>query len=210
MALIVQKFGGTSVGDAERIRAVAVTGAARMQSSDLAERGRERLPRRTYHLPMPPSAPGKGEPWYRDGLRFECTMCGNCCTGPEGVVMFSPEEGQAMADKLGLPLEEFLARYSRRVGRQRSLREKRTDFGNDCIFLDRNSIPGKAVCGVYEDRPAQCRTWPFWDSNLRSPQAWAEAAEASRRPDRAAARDRIIGRRYRVRRPGWNRPRATR
>jgi Fe-S-cluster containining protein len=125
-------------------------------------------------MSMPPTPPGKGEPWYRDGLRFECTMCGNCCTGPEGVVLFSPDEGQAMADKVGLPLDEFLSRYSRKVGRQRSLREKQTEFGNDCIFLDRNSIPGKAVCGLYEARPEQCRTWPFWEGNLRSRKAWED------------------------------------
>ena len=98
---------------------------------------------------MASDAPGKGEPWYRDGLRFECTMCGNCCTGPEGAVIFSPAEGNAMAAKLGLPLEEFLARFSRRMGNQRSLREKVTSFGNDCVFLDRESIPGKAVCALY-------------------------------------------------------------
>ncbi len=102
-------------------------------------------------------------------------MCGNCCTGPEGAVYFSPEEGQAMAAKVGLPLEEFLQRFSRRLGNQRSLREKVTTFGNDCIFLDRESIPGKAVCGLYEARPEQCRTWPFWEGNLRSRKAWEEA-----------------------------------
>jgi Fe-S-cluster containining protein len=79
-----------------------------------------------------------------------------------------------MAEKLNLPLAEFLERYSRKVGKQRSLREKTTSFGNDCIFLDRNSIPGKAVCGLYEARPEQCRTWPFWDGNLRSRKAWEE------------------------------------
>ena len=25
-------------------------------------------------------------PWYRDGLRFTCTRCGNCCTGAPGYV----------------------------------------------------------------------------------------------------------------------------
>lgn len=121
-----------------------------------------------------PEAPGKGEPWYREGLRFQCTMCGNCCTGPEGVVMFSPEEGVAMAAKLGMELDQFLKAYARRIGNGRSLREKKTEFGNDCIFLDRQSIPGKAVCGLYEARPSQCRTWPFWQGNLRSRKAWEE------------------------------------
>jgi uncharacterized protein len=119
------------------------------------------------------STPGRGEPWYRDGLRFSCTLCGNCCTGPEGVVLFTAEEGRAMAAKLGLTEDAFLATYSRRVGGpHRSLTEKKTAHGNDCVFLDRESMPGKAVCGLYEARPSQCRTWPFWEGNLRSRRAW--------------------------------------
>ncbi|MBL9141561.1 MAG: YkgJ family cysteine cluster protein, partial [Phycisphaerae bacterium] len=75
-------------------------------------------------MPARPPSPGKGDPWYRDGLRFQCTMCGNCCTGPEGVVLFTADEGRAMADKVGMPESEFLAAYSRRVaGTQRSLKE---------------------------------------------------------------------------------------
>ena len=34
------------------------------------------------------------------------------------------------------------------------------------------------TCTAYEERPRQCKTWPFWDSNIRTPDAWAEAAEA--------------------------------
>jgi hypothetical protein len=29
---------------------------------------------------------------------------------------------------------------------------------------------------VYEDRPRQCRTWPFWRINLASREDWAGAA----------------------------------
>ncbi len=100
-------------------------------------------------------------------------MCGNCCTGPEGVVMFTPAEGKVMAEKLGMAEDAFLAKYTRRIaGTQRSLNEKKTSFGNDCVFLDRETMPGKAVCGLYEARPTQCRTWPFWEGNLRSRKAW--------------------------------------
>jgi Fe-S-cluster containining protein len=124
-------------------------------------------------MPTRSTETGRGEPWYREGLRFECTLCGNCCTGPEGVVLFTPEEGRAMAAKLGMPEAEFLAAYTRRIaGSQRSLNEKHTSFGNDCVFLDRESLPGKAVCALYEARPSQCRTWPFWEGNLRSRKAW--------------------------------------
>ncbi len=118
-----------------------------------------------------PADPRTGEP----GLRFSCTMCGRCCTGPEGYVLVSDAEAQALADRLGLPLAEFLDRYTHQLSVGRSLIEKLTPHGHDCVFLDRTRVPGKAVCGVYEDRPAQCRTWPFWPSNLASRASWERA-----------------------------------
>lgn len=109
------------------------------------------------------------------GLRFACTCCGNCCTGPEGFVLVSDAEALALARRLDLPAAEFLERYTRMLPEGRSLTERLTEFGHDCVFLDRDAVPGRAVCGVYEDRPAQCRTWPFWKALLRSPGAWRRA-----------------------------------
>ncbi|HMN95478.1 MAG TPA: YkgJ family cysteine cluster protein [Phycisphaerales bacterium] len=114
--------------------------------------------------------------WYRDGLRFECTLCGNCCTGPEGVVWFTPEEGRAMAAALDLDEATFYRRHARRVDGRWSLREAVLEDGrHDCVFLDRGTIPGKALCRVYSARPTQCRTWPFWPENLTSRRAWTNA-----------------------------------
>eukprot|EP00961_Rhodomonas_salina_P046921 629705-Rhodomonas_salina.2 len=31
-------------------------------------------------------------------------------------------------------------------------------------------MKGKAICSLYEARPKQCRTWPFWPENLASPE----------------------------------------
>lgn len=103
-------------------------------------------------------------------------MCGNCCTGPEGYVLVSDEEAAAIAGRLGLSVEDFLAEYTRQTTEGRSLTERQSASGLDCVFLDRASIPGKAVCGVYEHRPAQCRTWPFWRSSLASEAAWRRAS----------------------------------
>ena len=48
---------------------------------------------------------------------------------------------------------------------------------NDCVFLQPLAAsPGKG-CSIYEVRPAQCRTWPFWPSNVSSIEAWAAAAK---------------------------------
>ena len=54
--------------------------------------------------------------------------------------------------------------------------EKDTEFGKDCIFLDRQTVPGKAVCGIYELRPMQCKTWPFWPHVVSTEHAWRKAA----------------------------------
>ena len=115
------------------------------------------------------SAP-KREPWYRDGLRFQCTQCGQCCSGEPGFVWVEQEEIDAMAAVLELSAEDFEARFVRRVGRDRSLKEYPD---GDCILLD----PQRRTCLVYAARPTQCRTWPFWDSNLESKRAWEETCQ---------------------------------
>ena len=106
-------------------------------------------------------------PWYKDGLRFTCTQCGNCCTGPEGVVWVNEEEIKAIAAFIGKSVGEMRLEHTRRVGRQISLKE----FANgDCTFFDGE----KRGCTIYPVRPRQCRTWPFWDSNLDSPEDWKD------------------------------------
>lgn len=110
-------------------------------------------------------------PWYAAGLRFGCLCCGRCCAGPgAGYVWVTAEEIAAIADHLGVSLEQMHQTYVRRVGDQWSLRERSDN--RDCLFL---SPPGPAgrVCSIYAVRPAQCRTWPFWPDNLRGPDSWA-------------------------------------
>jgi len=109
------------------------------------------------------------------GLRFACTMCGACCSGPSGYVGFTPAEARAIARRLGLAEDEFLRRYTTDTPAGPSFIERRSEHGLDCVFLDRETIPGRAICSVYEDRPSQCRTWPFWVGNLRSPNHWRSA-----------------------------------
>jgi len=123
-----------------------------------------------------PDPTGKTDTGER-GLRFECTMCGNCCTGPSGFVLFTDEEADAMAAEIGVPRDRFIERYTRETSLGRSLAEKPSAFGQDCIFLDRDTLPGKAVCGLYGARPTQCRTWPFWKSNLQTRRHWERASE---------------------------------
>ena len=80
-----------------------------------------------------------------------------------------------MAARLGMDVASFRRTYARQLSGRWSLRERKTEHGYDCVFLDRESHPGRAICSLYEARPRQCRTWPFWPENLRTPRGWASA-----------------------------------
>lgn len=124
------------------------------------------------------------EEWYAEGLQFECTLCGACCTGPPGLVEFTRAEGIRMARALGLTFREFLLRYARRTPEGWALEEVETPHGFDCVLLDRESSPGQVLCRVHAQRPAQCRTWPFWPVNLKSPRTWKQAGRRCEGLDR--------------------------
>jgi Fe-S-cluster containining protein len=110
------------------------------------------------------------EKWYKEGLKFKCTQCGNCCTGPEGHVWVNAEEIQQIAAFIGKSEGEMKIDHTRPVGKRVSLKE----FANgDCTFFD----PEKRGCKIYPVRPRQCRTWPFWNSNLESPETWREVQQ---------------------------------
>jgi Fe-S-cluster containining protein len=112
-----------------------------------------------------------GEPWYKEGLRFTCTGCGDCCTGSPGFVWVNHADIAALAAEVGLEIDDFESRFVRQIGMRKSL----VEFDNgDCVFFDNQT----RKCGVYAARPRQCRTWPFWDSNLRSRETWAETCRA--------------------------------
>lgn len=110
-------------------------------------------------------------PWYKEGLKFQCTECGKCCTGSPGYVMVTQEEMEAAAQFLGISLELFKKKYVRSLNNGYALIEKKTSEGNyDCIFLQEKK------CLIYPTRPKQCRTYPWWKENLNSEESWRLAS----------------------------------
>jgi Fe-S-cluster containining protein len=63
-----------------------------------------------------------------------------------------------MARVLGLSTREFTKKYCEKT--EGWIHLKNPD--QTCRFLK-----GKR-CSVYEGRPAQCRTWPFWPENMNA------------------------------------------
>lgn len=112
--------------------------------------------------------PGKTV-WYEDGLRFTCTRCGKCCRDREVAtyVFLEEDDIRRLADFFDVSRSSIIRRYC--VWDEDGYVFKKRP--GSCTFYDENQ-----GCLVYPARPAQCRTWPFWPSNLRK-ENWEEAAE---------------------------------
>jgi len=98
--------------------------------------------------------------FWEDGIRFECQGTGRCCVsrGTYGYVYLTIEDRRRMASHLGLSTLSFTRRYCTNTDGHFHLK----DFTGPCRFLK-----GKG-CAIYEARPAQCRTWPFWPENMNA------------------------------------------
>mmetsp|Transcript_5258 Transcript_5258/g.10108 ORF Transcript_5258/g.10108 Transcript_5258/m.10108 type:complete len:270 (-) Transcript_5258:70-879(-) len=111
----------------------------------------------------------------RKSMPFECTACGRCCQ-TEGDVYMSPEEIQKASQVLGMAHYDFVHEYaSHTLGPSKEIDETTTwirlrEKGNSCVFLGDD---GKH-CSIYEARPHQCRTYPFWPNLLKSSESWDE------------------------------------
>lgn len=104
-----------------------------------------------------------------EGLRFECKQSGKCCAayGSEGYVILTESDLERMEKHLGKKKEEFA-----QIGEFQDTRGNRQmvvtrnwylkDSEKQCQFLRGRQ------CGVYEARPTQCRTFPFWHENFGS------------------------------------------
>lgn len=110
--------------------------------------------------------------WFQAGLAFGCSQCGRCCGGSPGVVWVDDQEIQRIAARLERSADALFGPVLRRLDRRVSLIER---ANGDCVFLRR--LPDRSVaCSIYDIRPQQCRTWPFWNENLSSQTRWDRAA----------------------------------
>jgi uncharacterized protein len=84
-----------------------------------------------------------------DGI--DCTTCANCCREMEPT--FSEEEVERVARRLGVERQQFIETYLKRAEPDsENPWQTRT---TPCPFLKGNR------CSVYEDRPAECRGYPY-------------------------------------------------
>ena len=101
----------------------------------------------------------------KEGFNFSfdplaCKECGGrCCTGESGYIWVNPLEIQKIANFLNMTQEEFKNSFLIKVGYKYSIKEKKFEDGYACIFFDTKN----RNCSIYDVRPTQCRTFPFWE-----------------------------------------------
>lgn len=108
-----------------------------------------------------------GAYFFDDGLYFKCLRCGNCCTGDPGTIYVSDAEIASIAAHLQLAVDTFRAVYLYPYKDSYSIKE---DHRGHCLFY-------RQGCAIYRLRPLQCRTFPFWFSNVRSESRWRRIAD---------------------------------
>ena len=91
----------------------------------------------------------------------KCAQCeGDCCIGEPGHIWISSKEITVLAQFLNIEPEELIHQYLKKVGYKYTIKERVVDDSNyACLFFD---LENKR-CSIYEARPKQCRTFPFWD-----------------------------------------------
>ena len=119
----------------------------------------------------------KGFPFGFD--QSACKNCGgNCCRGKSGRIWLNQEEIRQIGSLLKINTIDFLAGYLDRFGNRYSIKERVVDKEFLCIFFNDETCS----CLIYNSRPHQCRTFPFWDFYLDNPESVGSACPGIRFP----------------------------
>ena len=89
-----------------------------------------------------------------------CATCeGRCCTGESGYIYVTKDEIKDIAEVLKIDINELRVKYLFKKGYKYSIKEFKYNDSYECVFYDRESNG----CQIYNARPSQCKTFPFWD-----------------------------------------------
>jgi len=100
-----------------------------------------------------------------EGFRYAfnplaCESCeGRCCTGESGYIYVSKAEIEKIAELKNMDTREFVEKYLFKKMYKYSIKEKKVGESYECIFYDKDANG----CTIYDARPSQCKTFPFWD-----------------------------------------------
>ena len=117
----------------------------------------------------------KTDNWYKDGVRYGCTMCGKCCRAnskqdaKEKVISLTRVDISKIAKYLKMSQKAFQQKYLRKGYRETLVNfVELPDSSYACPFLD----AAANRCTIYEVVPHQCQSWPFWAGAFESKEVW--------------------------------------
>ena len=97
-----------------------------------------------------------------EGIKFQCQGSGNCCVshGSQGYVYLSDKDLNNISKFFKITPKFFIKKYCEYTDGFLHFKEIRDD--GQCQFLKNKK------CTIYQARPTQCKTWPFWKENLNT------------------------------------------
>lgn len=120
-----------------------------------------------------------------ENFSFKCQDCGDCCRHEPGFVLILDKEIRRISKFLKIPSTQFLQDYCYPFGQIEisidgkidktkfkqiySLKEK-DNF--DCIFWEKKNEKNSCGCNIYNVRPLQCRSYPFWLSSFNDKESF--------------------------------------
>lgn len=116
--------------------------------------------------------------WFDKAISFACTSCGKCCKSYNNQikVYLNTIETIQISDHIGADIDEFQKKYidihyDQHQNELISL--KSNENKTNCIFLKQNQ------CSIYEVRPTQCRTYPYWPQHMLGKNTWLKEASST-------------------------------
>jgi len=102
-------------------------------------------------------------------IRFECPAgCSSCCQTADSFVFLTESEADAIGIFLDLEPQQFREWFTQKIDDQLILTDGEQGH---CVFLENGR------CLIYDVRPAQCRSYPFWPENLQSKARWRQTKD---------------------------------
>tara|TARA_B110000116_G_C16611584_1_gene479664 strand:+ start:66 stop:515 length:450 start_codon:yes stop_codon:yes gene_type:complete len=103
----------------------------------------------------------------KEKINFKCQGSSNCCVSRNsyGYVYLDKNDTKKLSNYVKLSIKKFLKIYCDETDGFTHFKENNKN--GKCQFLS------KKKCTIYNARPTQCRTWPFWDENMNA-KTWNE------------------------------------
>jgi uncharacterized protein len=91
----------------------------------------------------------------------KCAECGGkCCRGESGNIWVNKDEIKSIANFLKVTENQLEKGCLKSISGKFSVKDIALNGERVCFFFDMD----KQNCSIYDVRPTQCRTFPFWES----------------------------------------------